>query len=142
MASPGIGNLHFMGRCAIFMLNSLPASVLMGFLFGFCAGLGLGGGSLLMMWLTLAVALEHQTARAINLMFFIVAAGSVCLFRLKNRSLSFKPIIPAILTGCVAAAFFSWVSKEIDTEMLKKVFGVLLLITGIRELLYRPRNAK
>ena len=142
MASPGAWNFYIMGRCAIFMLNSLPVSILMGLLLGFCAGLGLGGGSLLMMWLTLAVGIDHPTARAINLMFFIVAAGSVCIFRLKSRSLSFKPIIPAVIAGCVAAALLSLLGKSVDTALLKKIFGVLLLITGIRELLYRPRNAR
>lgn len=142
MASPGTWYFDYMGRGAVFMLNSIPISALMGLLFGFSAGLGIGGGSLLMMWLTLAVGIDHPTARAINLMFFIVAAGSVCLFRLKNRSLSFKPIIPAIIAGCIAAGLSSHLGKNMDTEILHKIFGGLLLFTGVRELLYRPRNAK
>ena len=142
MASPGIRNFDFMGWCAVFMLNSIPFSVLMGLVFGFSAGLGLGGGSLLMMWLTLVVGADHLTARAINLMFFIVAAGSVCIFRLKNRSLSIKPILPAIIAGCIAAGLFSFIGQNIDTQILRKIFGGLLLFTGTKELLYRPRNAR
>lgn len=124
------------------MLNSIPAAVLMGVVFGVLAGLGIGGGSLLMMWLTLVVGMDHSMARAINLMFFIAAAGSVCIFRLKARSLSLKPIIPAIIAGCGAAALFSWIGKGMDTELLQKFFGVLLLITGVKELLYRQRKAR
>ena len=95
-----------------------------------------------MMWLTLVIGIDHSTARAINLMFFIAAAGSVCLFRLKSKTLTIKPILPAIIAGCIAAALFSWVGKEADTEILQKCFGILLLITGVKELLYRERNAK
>ena len=124
------------------MLNSLPVAILMGLVFGFSAGLGLGGGSLLMMWLTLMIGLDHQTARAINLMFFIATAGSVCVFRLKNRSLSVKPIVPSVITGCIAAALFSYLGRNMDTGILRKLFGCLLLFTGVRELFYRPRNAK
>ena len=142
MASPGAWNFNFMGWSSIFMLNSLPISILMGLLFGFSAGLGLGGGSLLMMWLTLAVGIDHPTARAINLMFFIVAAGSVCLFRLKKQSLDLKPIVPAIIAGCIAAGLCSLLGRNMDTQILRKIFGILLLFTGVRELLYRPRKAK
>lgn len=124
------------------MLESLPISILMGLILGFLAGLGIGGGSLLMLWLTLVIETDHATARAINLMFFIAAAGSVCLFRLKNRSLEIKPVLPAIVTGCAGAALFSWIGTNVDLNLIRKIFGILLLATGIRELFYRPRNAK
>lgn len=140
MASPGIGYFDHLGRGAVFMVNSIPVAVLMGVVFGFLAGLGIGGGTLLMMWLTLVAGMDHNMARSINLMFFIAAAGSVCAFRLKNRSLSLKPILPAILAGCTAAAIFSWIGQTVDTGLLQKCFGVLLLITGVKELLYRERN--
>jgi uncharacterized membrane protein YfcA len=53
-----------------------------------------------------------------------------------------KKILPAIITGCIAAAIFSFVGKRINTSMLKKFFGGMLIVTGIKELFYRPRNAK
>lgn len=142
MASPGAGNIDHMGWGAVFMLNSIPLSLLMGLLFGFLAGLGIGGGSLLMLWLTLIVGIDHNIARAINLMFFIAAAGSVCSYRLKAKDLPIKPIVPAIIAGCAAAALFSWLGKGMDTELLRKIFGVLFLITGVRELFYRERKAR
>ena len=124
------------------MLNSIPFSVLMGLFFGFLSGLGIGGGTLLMMWLTLVVGYDHITARSVILMFFLAAAGSVCIFRLKDKTLSLKPILPAIVAASAAAAIFSWVSTKIDTVVLQKCFGILLLFTGVKELLYRERNAK
>ena len=124
------------------MLNNPLISAITGLLLGFLSGLGVGGGSLLILWLTLVIGMEPQQARAINLMFFITAAGSVSLFRWKNKALDFRPILPAILCGCIAAAVFSWMSRYIQTDTLKKLFGILLLITGIRELLYRPREFK
>ena len=124
------------------MLNHPLISAIIGLLLGFLSGLGVGGGSLLILWLTLVIGMEPQQARAINLMFFITAAGAVSLFRWKNKTLDFRPILPAILCGCIAAGIFSWLSSYIHTNTLKKLFGILLLITGIRELLYRPRKAK
>jgi len=95
-----------------------------------------------MLWLTLVINTDHETARTINLMFFIVAAGSVSLLRLKNQSLSIKPILPAIVTGCLGAALCSWIGTRIELNIIRKIFGGLLIITGLRELFYRPRNAK
>lgn len=117
-------------------------TILVGLILGFLAGLGIGGGSLLIMWLTLCVNLEPITARAINLMFFLTAAGSVSILRFKNGDLQIKMILPAIISGCIAAAICSWVGTQIDQSILKKIFGGLLLLTGVRELLYRPRKAK
>ena len=117
-------------------------SIFVGLILGFLAGLGIGGGSLLIMWLTLCENMEPITARAINLMFFLTAAGSVSILRIKNRDLQIRSILPAIISGCIAAAICSWVGTQIDHGILKKIFGGLLLVTGVRELFYRPRKAK
>ena len=138
MASPDIGYSDFMGRGALFMV----INVLVGILLGFLAGLGVGGGSLLILWLTLVAGVDAQIARPINLMFFLFAAGAVSIFRWRKGSLDMKEILPAILTGCVAAGICSWVGTRLEQDILKKIFGILLLITGFREIFYRPRKAK
>ena len=124
------------------MLESFPFAVATGVVLGYLAGLGVGGGSLLILWLTLVLKMDHATARAINLMFFISGAGAVSLFRWKKGQLDLKKILPAMAAGCVAAGIFSWISRIVDVEAIRKVFGLLLLVTGVRELLYRPRKAK
>lgn len=124
------------------MLNDLPVQLFVGLVLGFLAGLGIGGGSLLMLWLTLVLQVQYPTARAINLLFFLAAAGSVCLYRFKKGNFRFRAIFPAIIGGCISAAFFSWLGNQIDLDLLKKFFGILLLFTGLRELFYRPKKAK
>ncbi len=131
-----------MGWGALFMLNSIPVSLLAGALLSFLAGLGVGGGSLLMLWLTLILGIEHNIARSINLLFFIPTAIIASFFRWKQGSLEIKKILPAVICGCLSAAVFAFLSKTVDIELIKKLFGGLLLITGLRELFYRPRNAK
>ena len=124
------------------MLSSFPVALIAGAALGYLAGLGVGGGSLLILWLTLVLDIPAAQARLINLMFFITAAGSVSLFRWKQGALQLKKILPAILAGSMAAGIFSWIGLQLDAELLKKLFGILLLFTGVRELLYRPRNCK
>lgn len=124
------------------MLNSFPIAVLVGALLGYLAGIGVGGGSLLILWLTLVLNIPHETARSINLMFFIAAAGVVSIFRWKQGTLQLGKILPAIVAGAAGAAIFAWVSNQIDISILRKPFGILLIITGLRELFYRPKEFK
>ena len=124
------------------MLGSFPIALLAGTALGYLAGLGVGGGSLLVLWLTLAVHISQSVARGINLLFFIASAGAVSIFRWKKGMLNLQKILPAILAGCCAAALFSWISTLLDVENIQKIFGVLLLATGLREVFYRQRKAK
>lgn len=111
-----------------------------GTVLGFLAGLGIGGGSLLMLWLTLVVGIPPEEARCINLLFFIPCGLCSCLFRMKQGDLPVKKILPAIALGCAVAAGGSFLSSAMDTTVLKKIFGCLLLFTGVREILYKPKN--
>lgn len=124
------------------MLESIPVAVIVGILLGYLAGLGIGGGSLLILWLTLVINTDPAAARAINLMFFIAAAGAVSFFRWRQDALKLKEILPGMIAGCCAAGVFSMLAGAIDTYWLKKLFGILLIITGIKELFYRPRKFK
>ena len=117
---------------------TLPVSIILGFL----AGLGVGGGSLLVLWLTMVVGMEYADARTINLLFFLPCAITATLFHRKQGRLNIKKIYPAVICGCIAAALFAAISTKVDTQIIKKFFGLLLLFTGIRELFYRPRKAK
>lgn len=114
--------------------------LLMGTVLGFLSGIGVGGGSLLMLWLTLGLGMAQSTARGINLLFFIPCALVSSCFRLRQGHLPWKKLWPAVLGGCISAAIFSLLGRNLHTEILKKLFGGLLILTGIRELMYKPRN--
>ena len=122
------------------MLDSFPVILAVGAVLGFLAGIGVGGGSLLILWLTLVLKVSSAAARSINLLFFIPSALIACFFRWKLGVMKWKTLLPAILAGCISAGVLSWVSCILDTGLLKKAFGVLLLLTGIREILYKPKK--
>jgi len=124
------------------MLDAFPVAVIAGLVLGYLAGLGVGGGSLLMLWLTIALEMDYSQARAINLMFFLAAAGAVSFFRWKRGTINFAQILPAVIVGCACTAAATWFSDKVDKELIQKLFGALLLFTGFRELFYRPRKAK
>lgn len=117
-------------------------SVLVGALLGFLSGLGIGGGSLLILWLTLIQSMDPATARGINLLFFLPCAIVAGLFRWKQGAIPFRKILPAILWGCAFALLFSLIGTRMDVTLLKKLFGGLLILTGLREIFYRPKNKR
>ena len=131
-----------MGRFPVSMLESMPVAIAAGTILGFLAGLGIGGGSLLILWLTLVLQMEHTAAGTVNLMFFIPSAVIASLFRFKQGKLDIRRIIPALISGCAGAVLFTLLGQRIDAAILRKPFGILLLLTGIRELFYRPRKAR
>ena len=124
------------------MLDSLPIALAVGTLFGFLAGLGIGGGSLLILWLTAVLGMEPSTARGINLLFFLPAACIACLFRFRQGTLHWKRVVPAIAAVCASAAAFSVLSGVLDLSLMKKMLGLLFLGVGIRELFWRESGGK
>ena len=124
------------------MLESIPISIAVGTVLGFLTGLGTGGGSLLVLWLTLVLHMDAAQARLINLMFFLPAAIIASIFHWKQGRIPFRKIILPALAGCAGAAVFAFIGQKMNTESLRKLFGVLLLFIGVKELLYRPRKPK
>ena len=122
------------------MVGSWPVAVAVGTVLGFLSGLGIGGGSLLILWLTLVLGMGPAAARGINLLFFLPAAAVACFFRWKQGCIQWKLLLPAILGGCISAVLCSLLSFGMEMEVLKKLFGGLLIVTGLRELLYKPKT--
>ena len=116
-------------------LNLLIASIL-----GFLTGLGIGGGSLLILWLTFVLKMDPFSARGIVLLFFIPAAVISSIFRWKQGTLSFTSALPAMISGCMAALLFSYISTMADPHVLDRIFGLILIAAGVREILYKKKR--
>ena len=142
MAAQGSGYSDHLGRDSIPMLESLPVILIIGTVLGFLSGLGIGGGSLLILWLTMVLHADPLVSRSINLLFFIPSALVACALRIRQGNLKIKPLLPAMIAGCAAAAVFSWISTILNVEILKKGFGIVLIAAGLRELFYRERKAR
>lgn len=129
-----------MGRDPVPVLNSVWIAIPVGILLGFLSGLGTGGGSLLILWLTLVLDVPQPEARLINLLFFLPSAIVASIFRWKQGQLKLRKVLPGILAGCAAAAACSLLTAGQTPELLKKAFGALLLFTGVREILYKEKR--
>lgn len=122
------------------MLSSFPAAVAVGTLLGFLSGLGVGGGSLLVVWLTAVLAAEPRLAQGMNLLFFLPAALCACFFHIRRKKLPWSLVLPAAGAGCLTAALGAFLAGRMDTDLLRRLFGGLLLLTGLSELFRRPKK--
>ena len=96
------------------MLESLPICLLVGGVLGFLAGLGVGGGSLLILWLTLALGWEPQRASSVNLLFFLPAAAVSTAFRWKQGLPKGRGLILAIVSGCIDITRTDFLAVAVD----------------------------
>ena len=123
-----------MGRDPIPMVKLLIGAVL-----GFLSGLGVGGGSLLLLWLTLVMGMDQPTARVMNLLFFLPCALVATAFRRKQSKPNWRLALPAIAAGLLGALAGNYLGPVLNKDLLKKALGILFLATGLRELRWKQR---
>ena len=111
-----------------------------GILCGAIAAMGLGGGSILIIFLTLFRSFEQTAAQGINLLFFFPSALSALPLHIKNGFVDKKLFIRCSLVGILFAVFGSIAASFIDVTLLKKAFALLLFYVGIRELFCPPKK--
>ena len=117
-------------------------SFFVGAVLGFLSGLGVGGGSLLLLWMTLVLGADPETARVMNLMFFVPCALIASLFRWKQSKPDWGLILWAVAGGLAGALTGNFLHTKLDLELLKKGLGILFLTCGVRELFYRERKLR
>lgn len=109
-------------------------SAIASFFAGLLGSMGMGGGGILVIFLALSTQLPQATIQGINLLFFIpIAILSVIIYQ-KNKLIKWKVVIPFALVGVCVSILGAYLSNSLDDIWLKRGFGVLLLIMGLREL--------
>lgn len=112
-----------------------------GILSGILASMGLGGGGILIIYLTIFAGIEQATAQGINLVFFIPISIVAILIYYKKKLISWKTSAIASIFGILGAVSGSLLSTVIDSSLLSKIFGLLLFIIGLNQL-FSKKNTK
>ena len=97
---------------------------------GILSGWGVGGGTLLLLCMTLFLGVEHRMAQSINLLFFLPAAAMSLYFHRKNGRIDKKVWVRTALPGTLAAALVAFIALTVDVSLLRKPFGLFLLWSG------------
>ena len=122
--------------------------IIIGILSGIVTGLGMGGGSFLILFLTLVLKVEQHTAQATNFLLFIPTAVSALVIHYQEHHINLKVGKKVLLTGAIGAAIGAYLTKQIAGNELKRYFGFFLLLVGISEIIktskeiYQNRKGK
>ena len=109
---------------------------------GILSAWGVGGGTLLLLVMTLFLGVDQRMAQGINLLYFLPTAGAGLLFHRKTGMLDRQALRQAIPWGVVTAALGAWAATAMDTEVLRKPFGVYLLVMGVLTLVKKTEKSR
>lgn len=108
--------------------------VLAGLVSGVISGFGVGGGTILMVYLTVLAQIPQRTAQGINLLYFLPTAAAALILHSKNNYVRWKVVLPAAIAGCISAGLMSFAALHMELSLLKRLFGIFLIVTGLSEL--------
>ena len=101
---------------------------------------GVGGGTLLLLVMTLFLGVDQRTAQGINLLFFLPTALSALICHWKNGCLD-RPTLKNAASAAVPAALLgAWIATAVDVELLGRPFGAYLLLSGVSLILPQKRK--
>ena len=113
---------------------------LAGILSGIIGAMGIGGGGVLIIYLTLIAGIDQITAQGINLLFFIPCAVIALVIHSRKKLIVWRLAFPMILGGLIGVAIGAYSAELIGPNMLGKIFSALLIFIGLRELFARKKD--
>lgn len=112
------------------------------FLLAVCCGLGVGSAGILVSYLVVFLDMPQTDAQGYNLIFFLFASVFAVLVHMKKRKLSGIPIFLMIGGGLVGIYPGILALQILPESVLRKIFGGMLLVSGIVGLLRRSKSTE
>lgn len=107
---------------------------------GILSAWGVGGGTLLLLVMTLVLDVDQRTAQGINLLFFLPTAASALWCHARSGCLDKTVLRWAIPPALAAAALGAWLSSAVDSGLLRRPFGIYLLASAAMMLFPRKKQ--
>lgn len=108
--------------------------ILIGLASGIVSGTGMGGGTILIFLLSFLIEIEQHVAQATNLIFFIPTSIVAIIVNLKNKNIDIKLGLIISIFGILGSIIGANISIHINVGILKKCFGIFLLIIAVNEI--------
>lgn len=101
------------------------------FLIALVSGLGIGGGGLFTIYLTLVGGISQLTAQGFSLIFFLFCSSASVVIQLRRGKIRMREVTVMALAGICGALLGVWVAGAISEEYLRRAFGAMLITGGI-----------
>ena len=108
--------------------------IIFGFISGNFTGLGMGGGTILILLLSLFMQLDQHVAQATNLIFFIPTSIASILTNIQQKNIDFKLAKTILIFGIIGTIIGAIISQKISSNVLKKNFAIFILIIALHEI--------
>ncbi len=106
----------------------------LGFLTGVIASMGLGGGFILMIWLTMFADVSQRDAQGINVLFFLPIALISVIIHLRSGLIDKWLVLRCAIGGVLGTVAGAAASDIIPNELLRTLYALFLLGFGLKEL--------
>ncbi len=103
------------------------------------SAMGLGGGGVLILYLTLVRDTPQMVAQGINLLFFLPCAVTAAAIYQKRGLLRWGTILPMVFGGFLGVGAGSLLLRHIDTRILTILFAVLMIGAGLYTVFKREK---
>ncbi|MBQ8267679.1 MAG: sulfite exporter TauE/SafE family protein [Clostridia bacterium] len=109
-------------------------ALLAGLMSGIIGGMGLGGGAVLIIYLTVFQKVEQLRAQGINLLFFIPIALTAVIIYALSKQIRWKITLPIATGGILGAVAGFFLTDFIGGNFTAKLFGGFLVLLGVKEI--------
>jgi uncharacterized membrane protein YfcA len=108
--------------------------IIIGLVSGIVSGTGMGGGTVLILLLSIIMGVEQHIAQATNLVFFVPTSIAAIITNWKYKLVDKKVALWVSISGVIGAITGAIISSKTNVEELKKYFGIFLAIVAIFEI--------
>lgn len=108
--------------------------ILAGLVSGIVSGTGMGGGTILILFLTMFLGFNQHVAQATNLVFFIPTSIAAIIVNIKERNINWKVAVWITVSGIIGAIVGAIMAGKTEVDKLRKYFGLFLAIIAIHEI--------
>lgn len=108
--------------------------ILTGFVSGIVSGTGMGGGTILILCLSIFLSIDQKVAQATNLLFFIPTSIAAIYVNMKEKNINFKVAKAISFWGIIGAIVGAIIAQKMEVKLLKRLFGIFLAMIAMHEI--------
>ncbi len=113
---------------------------IIGFFAGIIGAMGMGGGGVLLIYLTAFAGINQLTAQGINLLFFLPIGFLAIIIYSFKKQVAWKTVLFMLLGGLLGAFLGYKSAYLLGAKLLQKLFACFLIVFGISQLFTKSKK--
>ena len=115
-------------------------AMLAGLIAGITGAMGLGGGTVFLLYLTVFANVPQLRAQGMNILFFLSSAVVAVIVYSIKKQIDWRTVLPMAGLASLGSLAGAVIIRFIDAELLSKFFAVFILAMGVRELFAKVKD--